>query len=99
MLKSIFDIGGHMIRARVFEVIGDHESANEEMFHATLIVENDAYEYAFKNVQYGEPSYLDTYPELRQAWETGHAIGVFCYSHQHGVDCEMPEQGWMSENP
>ena len=34
MLKSIIDIGGHMIRARVLEAIGDQEGANEERFDA-----------------------------------------------------------------
>lgn len=91
MLKSIIDIGGHMIRARVLEAIGDQEGANEERFDAGLIAEIDGYHHAFKSDEIDEPSYLAIYPELRPAWDHGYGIGAWSWEIQHCSGCQDPD--------
>jgi len=91
MLKSILAIGGHMIRARVFEVIGDLENANEEMLDAGLIAQSDGYHHAFKSGEHSEPGYLDTYPELRPVWEHGYGQGLWGWEIEHCRSCQDPD--------
>jgi len=90
-LKPIIDIGGHMIRASVFEVIGDLESANEERSEARLIAEADGYHHVFNRNKNKRPSYLVTYPELRLSWELGHEQGVVSWEIKHCISCQNPD--------
>ncbi|MCG8613791.1 MAG: hypothetical protein MI864_25050 [Pseudomonadales bacterium] len=91
MLKSIIDIGGHMIRARVLDAIGDQEGADEERFNAGLIAQIDGYHHAYKSDKTDELRYLVYYPELRSAWEIGYGTGVWSWEFDRCSDCQNPD--------
>ena len=76
VLQSILIIGNHMVRARIYQAIGDLEEANEEMLGADWMAESDGYHHAASGNQNEDPSYLTSYPELRSSWQFGYEQGA-----------------------
>ncbi|QFT57105.1 hypothetical protein [Microbulbifer sp. THAF38] len=93
MLQRTLDIGGHMIMAKVYRVIGDHNREDKEMLDAMLIAKRDGNHHATIR-SLDEPGYLVHYPELRNDWENGYAEGVEYLEIRQCSTCQDPDI-WM----
>ena len=91
MLKTIVDIGGHMIQASVCRAFGDLAGANAELYEAGSIAECDGYCHVSISDEYKEPSYLATYPELKSFWEHGYVQGISNWEIEHCSSCQDPD--------